>query len=213
MVERQRIIAGSQELFKNASIKSVTMDEIAHHLGVSKKTIYTHFKNKEELVMALVTDNIEDYKKKISSILKNPGKVFFKLFELSNCVTAIFSGINPIQRNDLCRYFPDIWSLFKKFKEEVLTDAFASILQKGKDDGLVRSELRINILVQMRVDQIQQGFDKWVFPSNSFNDSEVQEELTNLFLYGIATPKGIKELQGLPQLILPIIQHNNGSIK
>jgi len=204
MVERQRIIAGSEELFKNASIKSVTMDEIAHHLGVSKKTIYTHFKNKEELVMAMVTDNIEDYKKNITLILRDPGNVFFKFFELSNYVTAIFSGINPIQKNDLCRHFPDIWSLFRKFKDEVLTAAFASILQKGKDNGLVRSELRINILVQLRVDQIQQGFDKWVFPSNSFNDYEVQEELRNLFLYGIATPKGLKVLQELPQLILPI---------
>src|SRR6201996_8863621 len=96
MVQIERIIAGGEELFLKAGIKSVTMDDIARHLGMSKKTVYQFFKDKNELVLALVKKKLKDDEDQMCLIMKDAGNVIEQMINMMKCSEEIFSRINPI---------------------------------------------------------------------------------------------------------------------
>ncbi|SDH48020.1 TetR/AcrR family transcriptional regulator [Mucilaginibacter gossypii] len=190
MIGRQRIITGTEALFAKAGIRSATMDDIAHHLGISKKTIYTHFKNKEELVMTIVENNIAGYKEKVNMITSESENIFTMIGELTHSVIELSSGIFSLQKHDLLKYYANAWSLFQIFIDDVLLTSFDRLLHQGMKEGLIRPEIKVTILVRMRLAQIQQVFDSLTYPSVCLNPLEVHEELLTHFIYGIATPKG-----------------------
>src|SRR6201992_4525775 len=116
MIQIERIIQGGEELFLKAGIKSVTMDDIARHLGMSKKTIYQFFKDKNELVVALVKKKLQDDKDQMCDIIKQSGNVIEKMINMMKCSEEIFSRINPIVIHDLQKYHSEAWKQFQDFK-------------------------------------------------------------------------------------------------
>src|SRR5271156_6303064 len=92
----ERIIEGSLELFLTAGIKSVTMDDIAKHLGMSKKTIYQFFKDKNELVLALVKKKLQQDEDQMCAIIGKSGNVIEEMINMMKCSEEMFSRINPI---------------------------------------------------------------------------------------------------------------------
>src|SRR3978361_709860 len=119
-VQIGRIIQGGEELFLQAGIKSVTMDDIARHLGISKKTIYLFFKDKNELVMALVKKKLQEDEDQMSEIISNSGNVIESMINMMKCSEEIFSRINPIVIHDMQKYHPDAWKQFQNFKSKVV---------------------------------------------------------------------------------------------
>jgi len=120
MSQIERIIQGGEELFLKAGIRSVTMDDIARHLGMSKKTIYQFFKDKNELVMALVKKKLQEDEDQMSEIIKKSGNVIEEMINMMKCSEDIFSRINPIVIHDLQKYHQEAWRQFQNFKSEVL---------------------------------------------------------------------------------------------
>src|ERR1700752_3026143 len=105
--QTDRILDGSGELFLKAGIRSVTMDDIAKHLGMSKKTIYQFFKDKNELVMALVKKKLQDDEDQMCALISQSGNVIEEMINMMKCSEEIFSRINPIVIHDLQKYHPD----------------------------------------------------------------------------------------------------------
>jgi len=194
MIERERILNGSDELFLQAGIKSVTMDDVARHLGVSKKTIYQVFKDKSELVTALVQMRLNTNIEAISTIMSNAGNMIGELLNLDNCAREIFSRVNPIVLHDLQRYYPEAWQLFQQFKTGFLVSVIEKLLNKGIAQGYIRPNLDVKIMAVVRVNQIELGFNQQVFPLAVFNMFDVQNQLMQHFNHGICTPKGIAAL-------------------
>jgi AcrR family transcriptional regulator len=194
MIERERILNGSDELFLQAGIKSVTMDDVARHLGVSKKTIYQVFKDKSELVTALVQMRLNTNIEAISTLMSNTGNMIGELLNLDNCAREIFSRVNPIVLHDLQRYYPEAWQLFQQFKTGFLVSVIEKLLNKGIAQGYIRPNLDVKIMAVVRVNQIELGFNQQVFPLAVFNMFDVQNQLMQHFNHGICTPKGIAAL-------------------
>src|SRR5579864_5297026 len=101
MSQTERIISGGKELFLKAGIKSVTMDDIAKHLGMSKKTIYQFFKDKNELVTALVKQRLQDDEDEMTEMLNKSGNVIEGMINMMKCSEEIFARANPIVIHDL----------------------------------------------------------------------------------------------------------------
>src|SRR3569833_2856037 len=115
-----RIIQGGEDLFLTAGIKSVTMDDIARHLGMSKKTIYQFFRDKNELVIALVKKKLKEDEDQIADIMSRSANVIEEMINMMKCSEEIFSRINPIVIHDMQKYHPEAWAEFQRFKAEVL---------------------------------------------------------------------------------------------
>lgn len=194
MSQTERIILGGEELFLKAGIKSVTMDDIAKHLGMSKKTIYQFFRDKNELVVALVKKKLQDDEDQMCDIIKQSGNVIEKMINMMKCSEEIFSRINPIVIHDLQKYHSDAWKQFQDFKSGVLMRTLEDLLTEGIKQGYIRPGLDVKIIARMRVIQVELGFNTSVFPVAEFNTWKVQQQFLEHFNYGICTLKGYKLL-------------------
>ncbi|MDB5024367.1 MAG: hypothetical protein JWP78_2122 [Mucilaginibacter sp.] len=194
MSQTERIISGGEELFLTAGIKSVTMDDIARHLGMSKKTIYQFFKDKNELVVALVKRKLKDDEDQMCAIISKSGNVIEEMINMMKASEDIFSRINPIVVHDLQKYHPDAWKQFQNFKADVLVRTLQELLTKGVKQGYIRPDIDVRIIARMRVMQVEMGFNTSIFPVTEFNTWKVQQQFLEHFNYGICTLKGYKLL-------------------
>jgi TetR/AcrR family transcriptional regulator, cholesterol catabolism regulator len=194
MVQIDRIIEGGEELFLTAGIKSVTMDDIAKHLGMSKKTIYQFFKDKNDLVIALVKKKLQEDEDQMSEIISKSGNVIEEMINMMKCSEEIFSRINPIVIHDMQKYHPDAWKQFQNFKSGVLVHTLEELLTKGIKQGYIRPDIDVKIIARMRVSQVELGFNTSIFPVAEFNTWKVQAQFHEHFNYGICTLKGYKLL-------------------
>jgi TetR/AcrR family transcriptional regulator, cholesterol catabolism regulator len=190
----ERILEGSSELFLQAGIKSVTMDDIAKHLGMSKKTIYQFFKDKNELVTALIKQRLQDDEDEMTEMLNKSGNVIEGMINMMKCSEEIFARANPIVIHDLQKYHPEAWKVFQEFKAGVIVRTLEELLGKGIKQGFIRPELDVKVLARMRMMQVEAGFNVSIFPLNEFNPWQVQREMMEHFNYGICTIKGYKLL-------------------
>jgi AcrR family transcriptional regulator len=194
MSQTERIILGGEELFLKAGIKSITMDDIARHLGMSKKTIYQFFKDKNELVVALVKKKLQEDEDQMSAIMNQSSNVIEEMINMMKCSEDIFSRINPVVIHDLQKYHPDAWKQFQNFKSVVLVHTLEELLTKGIKQGYIRPDIDVRIIAMMRVAQVEMGFNATVFPVAEFNTWRVQQQFMEHFNYGICTLKGYKLL-------------------
>ena len=201
MSQSDRIVEGSEELFLTAGIKSVTMDDIARHLGMSKKTIYQFFQDKNELVMALVKKKLKEDEDQMCAIIGQSENVIEEMINMMKCSEEIFSRINPIVIHDMQKYHPEAWKEFQNFKSGVLVQTLEQLLSKGIKQGYIRPDIDAKILAKMRVNQVELGFSPSVFPVAEFNIWRVQQQLMEHFNYGICTLKGYKLLNQYKNIV------------
>jgi AcrR family transcriptional regulator len=194
MVQIERIIQGGEDLFLTAGIKSVTMDDIARHLGVSKKTIYHFFKDKNELVMALTKKKLQEDEEYINSVISQSANVIEEMINMMKCTQEEFAKMNPIVIHDLQKYHPEAWKDFQRFKAEVLVHTMEELLTKGIKQGYIRPDIDPKIMARMRVAQVETGFDATLFPVGEFSPWKVRVQFLEHFNYGICTLKGHKLL-------------------
>ncbi|GAA4333772.1 TetR/AcrR family transcriptional regulator [Mucilaginibacter gynuensis] len=190
MEQTDRILTGAEELFLKAGIKSVTMDDIAKQLGMSKKTIYQFFKDKNELVTALVKRKLQEDEDQICGLINADGNAIEELVGMMKASEDVFSRINPIVIHDMQKYHPDAWTYFQNFKVDILMKTLEQLLTKGKEQGYVRPEIDVRIIARMRVHQVEFGFNTLIFPVAEFNTWKVQYQLLEHFTFGICTMQG-----------------------
>lgn len=203
-VQKDRILEGAEELFFKAGIRSVTMDEIARHLGMSKKTIYQFYRDKDDIVSALIQKRLEEDKEQMCGIAVKSSNVMEEMINMMKHCEEFFSKVNPILIHDLQKYYPEAWQLFQQFKANVVIDSMQQILDRGIEQGYVRDNIDTRIMAKMHVWQVELGFDNNVYPHSEFNSWKVQLQFLEHFIYGICTEKGyqmINQYKG-------ILEHN-----
>ncbi len=166
------------------------MDDIAKHLGMSKKTIYQHFKDKDELVLKLMQHKLEEQTHVINDCCdRADNAIHEQFFGITNLV-EMMSRTNPTMFYDLQRFYPQAWAYFNEFKQKVVLQKIRDNISRGISEGLYRSDADAEILSRMRAEQILLFFNQAIFPSHLFSISKVYTELTLHFIYGICTEKG-----------------------
>ncbi len=198
---RDRILSGAQDLFFQKGIRSITMDDIAQHLGMSKKTIYSFFKDKDEIVNAMIENKIGVDKREIGAICNCGKNVVEEVFGIMKHMTQMFSKLNPVVFYDLQKYHPEAWKKFKQFKEEFILGLVEKNIEDGKKQGHVRPDINTKVLARIRIEQIEMAFNSNIFPPDKFSVLEVQIAMLEHFLYGICTLKGHKLINKQKQIV------------
>ncbi len=200
---KKYIIEESDKLFCQYGFKSVTMDDIAKHLGMSKKTIYQNFADKNELVDILIADKLGNQSCKMNDCAKNAKNAIHEIFLTIADIKELMGALNPKLFYDLQKYHPKAWLKFRNFKEKNLLITIHNNLKRGIEEGLYRSEINVDILSQLRLDHSSIVFQEHDhYTMNKYNIAQVIIEITEHFLYGISNEKGLaliatykKELQ------------------
>ncbi len=187
---KTHILAEIDVLFSRYGIKSVTMDDIAKHLGLSKKTIYQYFSDKNKLITTLMESKIAVQVNIMQKGFEGVENAVHELFIAVDNLEEMLSNINPILFFDLQKYYPTAWALFKNFREHVLYEKVLENLRRGIKEHYYRTEINLEIIARMRIEQIDMAFNQMVFSVQKFSTSQVIRELTDHFLYGICTDEG-----------------------
>lgn len=187
---KEKIIVTAIEQFMQFGIRAVTMDDIARLAGVSKKTIYQEFSDKNQLVLETFQKALEQDECKMKELPQLNNGVIEHLVGLSIYVRKRFAEMNPFVMNELQRYYPQCWQIFEEFKQKYIYQEIMEVLQKGKEEGYFRSEINSEIIAAMRVEQMSSLFDPIKFPPSKFNLGELHLEVFEHFLHGIFTEKG-----------------------
>jgi len=197
---RERILAGADELFCRFGIKRITMDDIAKHLGMSKKTLYQHFKDKNELVYVQIQNLLDKERLVMDANATNASNAVEAVFLVVTHLKEMLSKMNPVIFYDLQKYHPEVWLLFKDFRYNYMKDCVLKNLKAGIEEGNFRKEINCEIMALMRLDQVDMIFNQLVFPPGKFIMPEVMTEITEHYLYGLCTVKGHNLINNYKQL-------------
>jgi AcrR family transcriptional regulator len=196
----QRILSAADDLFNLYGIKSVTMDDISRSLGMSKKTIYQHFEDKNQLVLTLVQRTIEEHQTKYNEATKSARNAVEEIVRMMQFTSDTFSRANPNKFYDLQKYHPAGWQLFRQYKEEIVMNQVIANLEKGRKQGLYRTDFSIKILARLRLEEIEMAMHPQYYTDDRLSMHEVQVQLLDHYLHGICTLKGHKLLNKYKQL-------------
>ena len=192
MEVKERIKQKADELFRRYGIKSVTMDEIANQLGVSKKTIYHSFSDKNELVDEVIADMLQFNKECCQSYKADSQNAVHEIFMALDMLQVIFDNMNPSILHDIERNYPVTYKKFKDYKYKFLYDLVKENMVRGIEDELYRPEINIDVLAKIRLETMMLPFDEQLFPKNKFSMVSLHQQLIEFFLFGIASLKGYK---------------------
>lgn len=171
-------------------VRSVTMDDLSKHMGISKKTIYQFFKDKDEVVMLAVGHHCEKEYKEMLHVHEAASNSIDELYRISQFMRTNVETIHPSLMHDLQKFHPSAWAVFTEYKERVFTQMIIDCLQRGKDEGNFRPDIDESILAVLRMKQIEMAFDPQTFPRGKFEFVAVCEQIFYHFIQGILTDKG-----------------------
>ena len=197
MTVKQKIINKSDNLFRTYGLRGVTMDNISNELGMSKKTIYKYFQDKE----SIATESINFYFSGIIteiSRLKNTCKNSIEFsIKLSKFFRSTINDINPLYVKDVKKYYPTLDNIIKEYKNKIFLKGIAENIQRGKKEGFIREEVNEIILSKLRIEEMEIAFDQDLFPYQNYDFRKVQLEFFDHFMRGILTEKGLEEYKKL----------------
>lgn len=192
---KDKILRGAEELFMRFGIRSVSMDDLARHLGMSKKTLYQHVPDKDELVLMVARAHMERNKALTESIRREARNPIEELARISTCIRSAMESLNPSLLFDLQKFHQRAWNAWLEFKRGYLRESIVRLLRKGMEEGYIREDIDPEVMASMRIEMVQLAFNSELFSGDRFSLSELQEQLYDHFVYGLVTDKGRKLYQ------------------
>ncbi|MFT3845799.1 MAG: TetR/AcrR family transcriptional regulator [Lacibacter sp.] len=192
MEPKDRIQTKARELFLRYGIRSVSMDDIASQLGISKKTIYHSFADKDELVVAVMNDQVMHMHNDCELCKRTAKDAVDEIFITMEQVYDQFTQLNPMVLYDVEKFHPTAFEAFRQMKEEYLLQVIAHNLKRGIKEELYREDINVEMMSRYRVETMMVPFAMAAASPSKFNPIEVTREIMEHFLYGLATLKGYK---------------------
>ena len=195
---KYRIKEKADELYRRYGVKSVTMDEIASQLGVSKKTIYQSFSDKNELVEEVVADMLNHNQSTCRFCIGEAENAIHELLLLMEGMKQMLANLNPSFVFDIQRGYSRAYKKFVSYKQDFLLQTLVANIERGKKEGLYRPEMNTDIISRFRLETMMLPFNENIFPRSHYAILDLQTELVEYFLYGMVTLKGyelIKKIQ------------------
>ncbi len=192
----KNIVERVADLYLQYGIKGVTMDDVARHITISKKTLYQYFKDKKELVWAVLEHGDCEKKIDLSIFEQSNSNAIDDLFNFYNVQVEMIKNHKPAFVYDLKKYYPDIFLHFQKIKHKRILESISTNLSKGKKEGLYRSDINEDILSRLSLMRIEGIMNSGIFRVEEIVSTELFYEIFKYNIYGIVSDKGRKMLDG-----------------
>ena len=181
-------------MFLSYGFKSVTMDDIANTMGISKKTIYQHFNNKTKLVETTVMYVFEVISKGIDCICELEKNPIEELYDIKHFVMNHLKDEKSSPQYQLQKYYPAIFSILKQKQFEVMQDCVKANLERGIAQGLYRSSINVEFISRIYFNSTIAIKNKDLFPLKHFSMNTLMDYFLEYHLRGICTEKGLNTL-------------------
>jgi AcrR family transcriptional regulator len=191
-MEEKDIIAAAAELFLRYGIKSITMDEIARQMGISKKTLYRHFKDKKDLVEKTLHEIVCLNKATINEIMGKGKNAIEEVFEMYNHANEIVRDYNPTLEFDLQRQYPKVFRQVREMHRNQIFEAILQNLRKGKKEGLYRKDIDTDIISKLYVMRMENMMHHDFITPEELHSKKFFKEVFKYHLFAIMSADGLE---------------------
>jgi AcrR family transcriptional regulator len=193
--ELKQILLKVRELYMRYGIKSITMDDVASQLGISKKTLYKQVRDKDDLVGKIVDQEIEIQQNDSTCIMDKDLNAIEELLMVSKMVNLKLKQVNPATEFDLKKYYPNHYQKLVNARRNRMYLNVVANLVKGKKEGLYRDDLNHDIIGKLQVSRVESMLDNEIFSIDEFTSPKFFQEIFVYHIRGIANKKGIDFLE------------------
>ena len=188
--KRNEIIDKSAMIFLRHGIRSVTMDDLARELGVSKKTFYNYFKDKDDLVTRIVSTLIERNQVACEIGRLRSETAIDALMSISESSSKLFTEIHTSVFYDLQKYYPEAWTIIKQHRLEFVSNQITQNIIRGQEEGLYMAELDPKIMAGIHLSIVSMMIDSDIFDVEANEFGYLLEQIVLFQLRGLVNDKG-----------------------
>jgi TetR/AcrR family transcriptional regulator, cholesterol catabolism regulator len=185
-----QILEQVRRLYQSYGIKSVTMDDVANKLCISKKTLYEYFTDKEDLVRQVMLNEHTRWFEVLKETERGDLNAIEELFEVYKILKRMFREYNPSMEYDLRKYYPDLAAKLRTIRRKMILESGYRNMTKGKREGLYRKDLNSKIIARLHLLKIENMIDTDMFSIGELTSFKVFHEIFVYHLNGIMSPKG-----------------------
>jgi TetR/AcrR family transcriptional regulator, cholesterol catabolism regulator len=178
------------KLYHRYGIKSVTMDDVASHLCISKKTLYEYFEDKKDLVTQVLRSEHELHFNEFDDIRKRNLNAIEELFVIYKNIKRMIQDHNPSMDYDIRKYYPDLYMKIRETRRKTMFNIMLRNMVKGKEEGLYRDNLNTEVISRLHLLRIENLVENDLFSADELNSFEIFHEIFVYHLNGIMSNKG-----------------------
>ena len=190
-----QILQAAFSLFMKYGVRSVSMDDLANDLGMSKKTIYNTFPSKEDLIIRVIKIHLDRDEKEITKIIRESGDAIEEMVAISNHVLQFLMQIKPSLIFDLKKFYPSCWDLIEKRHFSFVRQTIRKNIERGQAEHLYRKDINPDILSKIYVSLSNAVINPDVFPLSEYDILDLIKETLQYHLHGIVSVAGKEKLQ------------------
>ncbi len=187
---REKIVMCAENLFRKYGTRSISMDDIAHHLNMSKKTIYQSFTDKNEIVYQIITVLRKRLEGLVETIFDKPANPIERLMKMFICITSMMRETSPSLIYDLQKYHENGWQILQEFRDDFLASKIKEIVISGIRKHYLNSKLDVNFYVVFFLEVVRLAGNEKLFPRAKYSEQALAINLIDCLISGIATEKG-----------------------
>jgi AcrR family transcriptional regulator len=192
---RQRILRAAREQFLAHGFRSVTMDDLAEGLGMSKKTVYAHFPSKTALLESMLLDKFRCAEEEMEAITSECSADFpTGLHRLLACVQRHTEEIRPPFLRDIRRETPDLFQVVQARRREVIQRYFSKLLGEGRREGLIRKDLPVHLIIETLLGAVEAIVNPPRLAEFGLSPKSGFTAIISVVLEGALTPEGRRRL-------------------
>jgi AcrR family transcriptional regulator len=192
--KRKKILDRSRSLFLMRGVSSLTMEEIASLQGISKKTLYRYFPNKEALVSEAIEEKIAEVAEKVTKIARIRDLSFLeKLREILHTVSTQIAELGEGLVRDLYYNHPDLWARIDRYRREHIFVIIEKLLADGAKSGLIRPDIDGRLVPALFITTISAVMNPEQFVKMTVSPVEFFEAVVKILFGGILTEKARRQ--------------------
>jgi AcrR family transcriptional regulator len=187
----QRIITAAREHFFAHGLRSVTMDDLAAELGMSKKTLYAEFPSKTDLLRAVLLDKFRSVEADLEHIMaQNSANALAELQQLLACMQGHTEEIQPPFVRDIRREAPELFKLVESRRRELIQRYFGRIFDEGRREKIIRSDISTEIILEILLGAVQSVMNPAKIEALGVTPKAGYGAIITVILEGVLTAKG-----------------------
>ena len=187
----QRIVTAARKHFFAHGLRSVTMDDLAAELGMSKKTLYAEFPSKSDLLRAVLLDKFRSVEADLEQILqRRAANALAELQQLLTCMQRHTEEIQPPFVRDIRRESPELFSLVEGRRRELIQRYFGRIFDEGRRENIIRNDISTEMILEILLGAVQSIMNPAKIETLGVTPKTGYGAIITVILEGVLTPKG-----------------------
>lgn len=196
MDEKQfEIVEKSAQVFLKFGIRAVTMDDLSRELGMSKKTIYKYFSDKDALIRTIIAFKTQSDREICAIATRQAENAIDEMIRISEFVSEMLQDVHSSVFFDLQKYHRDAWQLMEDHKNTFVRSQIKGNIERGINEGIYRANADSDILSKVYVATMSALFDGHTFPPNEYKFNRVFNQIIRFQIRGLASSEGLEYLK------------------